>query len=47
MVLIDFNAGVEKKPMKCNNIKSLIKQLACYLNPDSLTCNNLLLSKVP
>ena len=47
----DFNTDIEEKHMNCfcenYNLKSLIKQPACYKNPDSLTCVDLLLTNAP
>ena len=49
IILGDFNADVEEKHMKCffDNLKSFIKQPTCCKNPDSSTCIDLFLTKVP
>ena len=50
-MLGDFNVGVDENHMKsfCENydLKSLIKQLTCYKNPDCPTCIDLILTNVP
>ena len=48
LILGDFNACVGEKHMKCfcdnYNLKSLIKQPACYKNLDNPTCVDLMLT---
>ena len=51
LILGDFNLGIEEQHVKafCDNynLRSLIKQLACYKNPNNPTCIDFILSNTP
>ena len=48
MILSDFNDDIQEKHMMCScdnyNLERLIKQPTCDMNPNSLTCIDVLLT---